>query len=126
MCSTIGPGPGAYCFSFFQVRHFWKARTDCSHLDFVLRYLLTPALRYGGPKGTCLSAQVQGPMVLVSCKQGNFAMPQSLAFTEAFVLGYLLTAARRSQGCEHAQLFRGPLFQFPASKAFSENSDKWL
>ena len=28
MCSTIRPLPGAHCFSFLQVRQFWKALTQ--------------------------------------------------------------------------------------------------
>ena len=44
-------------------------------------------------------------------------------------LGHLVTPTQRSEGSKCAALSdpsRGPLFQFPASKAFLESPDQWL
>ena len=48
MCSTICPLLGTHCFSFLQLRHFCKARTNSSHHNFILCHLLTRGLRSGG------------------------------------------------------------------------------
>ena len=58
MCSQVRPRPGAHSFSFLQLWHFWKAPLASSHRNFILGYLLTPALRFGGSKCAPLSAQI--------------------------------------------------------------------
>ena len=44
MCSTIRLLPGAHCFSFLQLRLFWKALTSSSRWNFNFGHLLTPNL----------------------------------------------------------------------------------
>ena len=75
MWSTIRPLPRAHCFSFLQVRLFWKAPTSGSHHTFILGHGLTPSLRSGGSKCARLSAPPsRGPL---------FYSPASEAFLES-------------------------------------------
>ena len=62
MCLTIRPNPGAHCFSFLQIGHFWEAPNSTPHHDFVLGYLLIPTLRSGGSKCAALFAASGGAL----------------------------------------------------------------
>ena len=68
MCSTIRPCLVAHCFSFLQARPFRKGQTEKSHAAFILGYFLLAARRPRGAKRAKLSAPVQGPTFVVSCK----------------------------------------------------------
>ena len=52
----------SHCFSFLQVRLFWKAPTGSSHENFILGHLLTLGLPSGGLKSALLSAPSTGQL----------------------------------------------------------------
>ena len=68
MCSTIRPCPVAHRFSDLQVGNSWKHRTNSSHQNFILGYLLRIAPRSGDSKCVPLSAGVRRHTVSVSSK----------------------------------------------------------
>ena len=86
------PRSRAHCFSFLQVRHIRKTRTSSSDQNFILGYLLTLAMRYGGSKSAQLSNPLKWPTVLLSCKQGSFWQAPTGSSHQKFILGYLRIA----------------------------------
>ena len=73
-------------------------------------------------------APPRGP-ILNSLPIGVFSESTTSTSHQNFSLGHLLTPGLRSGGFKRAPLSapsRGPLFQFPESKAFVESLDQWL
>ena len=112
MCSTIRPLLGAHSFSFLQVRHFWRALTSGSHLNFIVGNLLTHTHTDIGRLQMCSTIRpLPGALCFSLLQPRHFWKARTSGSHQNFIVGHLLAPTRRSGGSKCARLstpFRGP------------------